>query len=104
MIYVEAGVHNILGEPTENICVEQDDKSAAMAFNVIMKCHCHILSTCIMNSWWIIIPQSNFGCRETILQQWRRKLTKPGGANLLNRKYFYGQKLKFYEALLKSGL
>ena len=56
-----------------------------------------------MNSWWIIIPQSNFGWRETFLQQWWRKLTKPGGANLQNRKYFYGQKLKSYGALLKSG-
>ena len=23
--------------------------------------------------------------------QWRRKMAKPGGANLLNRKYFYGK-------------
>ena len=27
------------------------------------------------------------------LLQWRRKMAKPGGANLLIKKYFYGKKL-----------
>jgi len=33
--------------------------------------------------------------------QWLRKMAKSGGANLGNRKYFYGQKLKSYGAPLK---
>ena len=36
--------------------------------------------------------------------QWRKKLAKPGGAYLVNRKYMsVWEKLKSYEALLKSG-
>ena len=38
-----------------------------------------------------------------IISQLRRKLAKPGGAALLNRKYFYDKKLKSYGALLKLG-
>ena len=30
-------------------------------------------------------------------------MVKSGGANLLKRKYFYGEKFKSYEAPLKSG-
>ena len=30
-------------------------------------------------------------------------MAKSGGANLVNRKYFYGKKSKFYGATLKSG-
>ena len=30
-------------------------------------------------------------------------MAKPGGANLLSRKYFYGKKLKSYGAPFKSG-
>ena len=37
------------------------------------------------------------------LNQWRGKLAKPGGANLLNRKYFCSKKLKSYGAPFKSG-
>ena len=33
--------------------------------------------------------------------QWRRKFAESGGAILLERKYFYGKKLKSYGAPLK---
>jgi len=36
------------------------------------------------------------------IQGWR-KIVKSGGANLLKRKYFYGEELKSYGAPLKSG-
>ena len=35
--------------------------------------------------------------------QWRRKFTKSGGTIFLERKYFYGKKLKSYGVPLKSG-
>ena len=39
---------------------------------------------------------------QNFIQGWR-KMVKSGGANLLKRKYFYGEKLKSYGAPLKSG-
>ena len=41
------------------------------------------------------------GLCDNLYKQWRRKFAESGGAILLERKYFYGKKLKCYGAPLK---